>query len=234
MEEKALVLSSGGCDSTTCVSLAVKEYGKENVSTVSFVYGQKHDKEIASAKAVAKHYGLNHRIVNLTDCGIFDGSNCTLLKSGGDIEHESYAAQIEKTGGTVNTYVPFRNGLFLAAIAAVAMSEFPNDSVHVYIGAHADDAAGNAYADCSERFVDAMAEAISIGTYGSVKLEAPLVRKTKAEVVAVGLAIGTPYELTWSCYEGDDVQCGTCGTCLDRKAAFTANGVADPVCYGIE
>lgn len=229
--QKALVLSSGGCDSTTCVSLAVRDYGAANVATVSFRYGQKHEKELECAERVAEFYGLPHRVVNFSGCGIFDGSGCTLLDGGGNVSHESYAEQVAETGGKVSTYVPFRNGLFLATVAAVAMSQFPDDTVHVYIGAHADDAAGNAYADCSKAFTDVMANAIDLGTYGQVKLEAPLVEKTKAGVVALGLELGTPYELTWSCYEGGDVQCGTCGTCRDRKAAFAVNGAVDPVPY---
>ena len=231
--EKALVLNSGGCDSTTCVSIAVDRFGRENVATVSFCYGQKHEKELECAEAVAKFYGINHRVVDFTGCGIFNGSRCALLNgSETEIKHESYVEQINRDG-KVNTYVPFRNGLFLAAVAAVAMSEFFDSVVHVYIGAHADDAAGNAYADCSADFVEAMGEAIKIGTYGAVILEAPLVDMTKAEVVKTGLSLGTPYELTWSCYEGGEKQCGECGTCRDRKAAFAANGVTDPVDYEV-
>ena len=229
--DKALVLSSGGCDSTTCVSLAVRDYGASNVATVSFRYGQKHRKELRCAERVAEFYGLPHKVVDFSGCGIFDGSDCTLLDGGGNVSRASYAEQVAETGGKVATYVPFRNGLFLATVAAVAMSQFPDDTVHVYIGAHADDAAGNAYADCSKAFTDAMARAIDLGTYGQVKLEAPLVEKTKAGVVALGLELATPYELTWSCYEGGDVQCGTCGTCRDRKAAFAANSAVDPVPY---
>ncbi len=231
MKDKALVLSSGGCDSTTCVSLAVRDFGAENVATVSFRYGQKHDKELECAAKVADFYGLSHRVIDFRECGIFDGSNCALLNGNDGLSHASYAEQVAETGGKVTTYVPFRNGLFLATIAAVAMSEFPNDHIHVCIGAHADDAAGNAYADCSKAFTDAMAKAINIGTYGQVELEAPLVEMTKADVVGLGLRLDTPYELTWSCYEGGDVQCGTCGTCRDRKAAFAANGTVDPVAY---
>lgn len=119
----------------------------------------------------------------------------------------------------------------LSSVAAFAVSKYPDSIVHIYLGAHADDAAGSAYADCSKEFTDAMYEAISIGTYGKVKVEAPLVNMNKAEVVKTGLELNVPYRLTWSCYEGGDVQCGTCGTCIDRKNAFKANGVEDPVPY---
>ena len=112
--------------------------------------------------------------------------------------------------------------------ASLAASLFAEDEVDIYIGAHADDAAGDAYADCSEPFLKAMGDAVSIGTYGKVHLVFPFAEMNKAGVVATGLALHTPYELTWSCYEGGEKPCGTCGTCIDRAAAFAANGVKDP------
>lgn len=226
--KKALVLSSGGVDSTTCVSLAVRKFGAENVSTVSFIYGQKHSRELDCATHVADYYGLDHYTLDLTN--IMQYSNCSLLKNSTEqIKHKSYAEQIAEDGeGMVSTYVPFRNGLMLSAVAALAMSIYPKDDVDIYIGAHADDAAGNAYADCSEAFTDAMKKAIEIGTYEKVHVVAPLVSMNKATVVKTGLDLGTPYEMTWSCYEGGERPCGTCGTCIDRAAAFAANGVEDP------
>lgn len=228
---KAIVLNSGGCDSTTCVGIAVKELGAENVMTVSASYGQRHSKELECAEKVAEFYGVQHRVIDMAR--IFEGSECPLLAEAEDtIDHMSYAEQIERDGeGMVNTYVPFRNGLFLSAAASIAMSVFPKENVIVYIGAHKDDAAGEAYADCSKAFIDAMNLAIQLGTYGLVRIKAPFVAMDKAGVVKTGLEIGVPYELTWSCYEGGEVQCGTCGTCIDRKAAFKANGIKDPVPY---
>ena len=116
----------------------------------------------------------------------------------------------------------------LSAVAALASSLYPDDEVDIYIGAHADDAAGNAYADCSFEFNYAMGEAIRIGTYKMVNVKAPFVEKNKAEVVKTGLDLGVPYELTWSCYNGGDKPCGKCATCIDRAKAFAANNVADP------
>lgn len=229
MSKKAVVLSSGGVDSTTCLGIAVEELGSENVTTVSITYGQKHLKEIECAKNVSKFYKVDHRELDLTD--IFKDSNCALLvNSTEEIPEGSYASQInKKDNGMVNTYVPFRNGLMLAAAASLAVSLHPDDDVYIYIGAHADDAAGNAYADCSPEFTDAMNKAINLGTYGKVAIKAPLVNMTKADVVKKGLEIGVPYELTWSCYNGKDEPCGVCGTCIDRAKAFAANGVLDPI-----
>lgn len=228
--KKALVLNSGGVDSTTCVSLAIKDLGEENVTTVSVFYGQKHSKELECASKVADYYGVNHRVIDLSKTGIMDDSNCPLLShSTEDIPEHSYAEQIAENGeGMVTTYVPFRNGLLLSSVAALAMALYPEDEVDIYLGAHADDAAGNAYVDCSEEFTDTIGKAISIGTYDKVHLKAPLVNLNKAGVVKLGLELGTPYELTWSCYKGEGKPCGKCGTCIDRAAAFAANGVEDP------
>lgn len=226
--KKALVLSSGGVDSTTCVGIAVKAVGSENVSTVSVFYGQKHNKELEFADKVAEFYNVKHYVLDLSN--VLQYSNCSLMKnSTEDIPMMSYAEQIEKNGeGKVSTYVPFRNGLMLSAVAALAQSIYPDDDVDIYLGAHADDAAGRAYADCSEEFTSAMNTAIVIGTYGKVRVVAPLVNLNKAGVVKLGLSIDVPYKYTWSCYAGGDKPCGHCGTCIDRAKAFEANGISDP------
>lgn len=226
--KKALVLSSGGVDSTTCVGIAVKDLGSENVSTVSVFYGQKHNKELECADKVAEFYNVKHYVLDLSN--VLQYSNCSLMKnSTEEIPMMSYAEQIEKNGeGKVSTYVPFRNGLMLSAVAALAQSIYPDYDVDIYLGAHADDAAGRAYADCSEEFTSAMNTAIVIGTYGKVRVVAPLVNLNKAGVVKLGLSIGVPYKHTWSCYAGGDKPCGHCGTCIDRAKAFEANRISDP------
>ena len=224
---KILVLSSGGVDSTTCLAMAVKEVGAENVIALSIYYGQKHDKEIQAAKAVAEYYGVQRMELDLSV--IFAGSNCSLLKqSTEEIPLESYAQQIEETGGPhpVSTYVPFRNGLFLSSAASIALS---HGCSKIMYGAHADDAAGAAYPDCSVDFVNAMNQAIYLGSGNQLSIEAPFVSLTKADVVKKGLELGVPYALTWSCYEGGEKPCGKCGTCIDRQKAFEKNGVIDPL-----
>ena len=222
---KALVLCSGGDDSTTCLGMAIDKYGKDNVIALSVSYGQKHDKEIKAADDIAKYYGVEHLYLDLAK--IFQYSNCSLLKSSDEeIPEESYASQLEKADGNpVSTYVPFRNGLFLSSAASIAISK---DCQVIYYGAHADDAAGNAYPDCSSAFNNAISEAIYIGSGNALRVEAPFVNLTKAQVVAIGLKLKVPYELTWSCYEGKDKPCGVCGTCRDRAQAFAQNGVKDP------
>ena len=221
----ALVLFSGGIDSTTCLGLAISKYGKENVIALSITYGQKHTKEIEAANAIVQYYGIEK--IDLDLSLIFRFSDCSLLKgSDEDIPHESYAQQLEKTNGSpVSTYVPFRNGLFISSAAAIALSR--KCSV-IYYGAHADDAAGNAYPDCSSVFNNAMNTAVYEGSGKQLKIEAPFVNMTKADVVKIGLELKVPYELTWSCYEGGDKPCGQCGTCIDRAKAFELNGINDP------
>ena len=223
---KALVLFSGGLDSTTCLAMAVDKYGAENVTALSLQYGQKHNKEIESAEKIVKYYGVQHITYDVSK--IFEMSNCSLLThSDAEVPEESYADQIKKTGGNpVSTYVPFRNGLLLSIAASVALSIGCKE---IYCGIHADDAAGNAYPDCSVLFYDRMNRAIFEGSGKQVLVIAPFVEKNKAEVVKEGLRLGVPYELTWSCYEGGDKPCGKCGTCLDRIKAFAENGVKDPL-----
>ncbi len=222
---RALVLFSGGLDSTTCLAMAVKKYGSENVTALSVFYGQKHKKEIEAAQKIAEYY--NVELITLDLGKIFSYSDCSLLEgSSDDIPEGSYEEQLKETGGSpVSTYVPFRNGLFLSSAASIALSK--NCSV-IYYGVHSDDAAGNAYPDCSVDFNEAMGRAIYLGSGNELTVEAPFVALTKADVVKKGLELGVPYELTWSCYAGDDKPCGKCGTCIDRQKAFEENGIVDP------
>lgn len=226
---KALVLFSGGVDSTTCLGLAVDKYGAEEVTALSVYYGQKHSKELEAAEKIAAYYGVKLRTLDLAV--IFADSDCSLLKgSETEIPKETYADQLSQTDGEpVSTYVPFRNGLFLSSAASIALSL---GCEAIYYGAHSDDAAGNAYPDCSTEFNESMNRAIYLGSGNALKIRAPFVGLTKAQVIREGLRIGVPYELTWSCYEGGDKPCGVCGTCRDRQAAFEANGVADPALNG--
>lgn len=223
---KVLVLSSGGIDSTTCLAMAVEQYGRENVIALAMSYGQKHTRELESAEAVADYYGVELYSVDLAE--IFRFSKCSLLKhSESAIPKESYAEQLDKNDGApVSTYVPFRNGLFLSTAASFAISM---ECGRIYYGAHSDDAAGNAYPDCSDDFNNAMNRAIYEGSGRQVEIEAPFIGKTKADVVKMGLELKVPYQLTWSCYEGADRPCGMCGTCIDRQKAFERNGVKDPL-----
>lgn len=230
---KALVLNSGGVDSTTCVALAIEKYGKENVVTATLYYGQRHDKELLCAKKVADHYGVRHIEEDISCVMKYAGDVCSLMKdSKMEIQDKTYAEQKRANAeGRVDTYVPFRNGLLLSIATAYADSLFPNQDAVVVYGAHADDAAGSSYADCSPEFADAMDKAISIGTYNRIRVWRPLINMTKAQVVGEGLRLKVPYELTFSCYHGGEKACGVCATCVERLEAFRENGVKDPIDY---
>ncbi len=223
---KALVLISGGVDSTTCLALAKEKYGK-NVMALSMHYGQKHAREINSARAVAAHYHV--QLLEMDLSAIFSHSNCSLLQnSTQEVPKATYGEQLEaQPDELVSTYVPFRNGLFLSTAASIAL-EYDCDVI--YYGPHADDAAGEAYPDCSPAFNAAMERAIFLGSGQKLHLEAPFVNKHKKDIVAEGSRLHVPYELTWSCYNGGAEPCHECGTCRDREAAFIANSTIDPLC----
>ena len=225
---KAVVLLSGGIDSTVCLADAVNRFnGPENVIALTLFYGQKHAKELESAKAVAGYFGAQHVIKNLADVFEFD-NNPLLAKSTEAVPEGDYATQQRESNGMVKTYVPFRNGLFLSYATAIAYSL---GASWVVYGAHADDAAGNAYPDCSVAFYTALSQAVYEGTGHKVQLFAPLINSFKKDIVKKGLELGAPFHLTWSCYNGTEKACGKCGTCIDRKKAFEANGVKDPIEY---
>ena len=223
---KAVVLSSGGLDSTTCLGIAVNKFGSENVVTVSIFYGQRHARELESARKVADFYKVSH--YEFDAAAIMKFSNSALLNSSTEnLEKNSYGEQVKKNP-RIATYVPFRNGLMISMAASFADGLFSGEDTEIFVGVHQDDAAVNAYADCSEKFISAIGEAVNVGTYGKIKVVAPFVGKTKADVVKIGLDLKVPYELTWSCYERGEVPCGKCATCIDRAKAFELNGISDP------
>lgn len=198
---KAMVLFSGGIDSTTCLGMAVEKYGPENVIALSIAYGQKHTKEIEASDKIVKYYNVEHIYLDLAK--IFQYSDCSLLShSDKEIPKESYNDQIKSTNGSpVSTYVPFRNGLFLSSAASIALSK-----------------------GC----IICMCSIIYLGSGKQIKVVAPFINATKDQVVKKGLEINVPYKYTWSCYEGGEKPCGKCGTCIDRAKAFELNGIKDP------
>lgn len=223
---KVLVLASGGLDSTVLLHKAVKEYGNENVAALSIFYGQKHKKEIEYLKWQVEKLGIKEVFFEDLSAVFKFNKNYSALISGSEreITHQSYAEQL-KTGERVSAYVPYRNGLFLSYAAAVALQI---GAGIIFYGAHADDAAGRAYPDCTQEFIKAQQLAIKEGTGDAVIMEAPWGNIFKKDIVKAGLDLGMTqedFEHTWSCYEGGDEPCGTCGTCIDRIAAFRANGL---------
>lgn len=226
---KAIVLLSGGMDSTTCATMAVLEHGAENVIALTMFYGQKHEVEINSAKAVCKQLGIEtHKVIQLPD--IFKGYGSTLMDADKPNPELSYK-DINESFGVSPTYVPFRNGNLLAVATAMALIE---EAEVIYYGAHAEDARNWAYPDCTPEFNGAMANAIYVGSYHKVRLVTPLQWSSKADVLAAAINFGAPLELSYSCYNGREKHCGVCPTCVGRIQAFQSVGVKDPVPYEIE
>jgi 7-cyano-7-deazaguanine synthase len=219
----AVVLLSGGLDSTTCLAMAVREHGSVETHAVSFDYGQKHRAELDHAAAVASHFSVGHQIIPVPS--VFEGAKSSLLV-GGPVNPQ--IAYEELPEGQSPAYVPFRNAIFLSLAGAVALIR---EAGFLYFGAHSEDAERWAYPDCTPEFIGAMANALFVGTYFKVRLITPLQWLTKRGVVAQGLELKAPYHLTMSCYDGHEPACGVCPTCRSRREAFRANGVEDPIPY---
>ena len=223
---KAIILFSGGLDSTTVLSMALEKYDKSEILALFMFYGQKHSVEAKSARNIASHYGIDIEFLNASF--FFSLSDCTLLAGGKELEHTTYE---EQTGANnnkpVSSYVPFRNGLFLSICAVVAYSV---GAESIWYGANFSDSENGAYPDCSEKFIELMQRTIRTGTATNMKLVTPLARLSKAEVVAEGLKLNTPYWLTYSCYEGEKKPCHECASCRKREEAFVVNGTIDPLC----
>jgi 7-cyano-7-deazaguanine synthase len=211
-------------DSTTCLALAIAAHGPDTLA-VSVEYGQKHRAEIAHARSVAEFYGVAMETIRLPD--LFAGSSSTLIVGGPDNPVVPYRDLPE---GQSPAYVPFRNGLLLAAATARALVR---EAEAVYFGAHSEDGERWAYPDCTPEFIGSMAGAIYAGTYFKVRLLTPLQWLTKREVVKLGIELQAPYHLTMSCYNGLEPACGLCPTCQSRRRAFEENGLVDPIRYAL-
>lgn len=221
--KKAIVLLSGGLDSTTALYLA-KSQGFDEIYALTFLYGQKHDKELKSACAVAKAAQVKeHKIVNLL-LNQWDG--CALT----DPQMEVEDGNAERKD-IPSTYVPARNMVFLSVAASWADALGITD---IFIGVSEVDYSG--YVDCREEFIRAMETAINLGTVlGAEKkqhitLHAPFMQMTKSDEVRLGIRLGVDFGLTWTCYRGGERPCGTCDSCLLRAKAFAEAGVTDPLC----
>ncbi len=216
---KAIVLLSGGLDSTTALYLAKRD-GHE-VHALSFDYGQLHARELSSAQRVAQNFGVaSHQIVTLK-LDSWGGSSLT------DNTMPVHDGNINRTD-IPDTYVPARNMVFLSVAASMAEAI---GAQHIYIGVSQVDYSG--YVDCRQTFIEAMENAINLGTVMAVEkkqkitLHAPFINMTKAEEIRLGQLLGVDYSQTWSCYRGGERPCGTCDSCLLRAKAFDEAGVVD-------
>ena len=205
-------------DSVTALYWARQHH--EIAGTVSFHYGSKHnDNEIAYAVWHSEHIGTRHDTVALPFVNDLFASD--LLQSGGDIPDGHYEEQSMK-----RTVVPFRNGIMLAIACGIAESR---EAEALVIAAHSGDHA--IYPDCREPFMQAMAGAMREGTYARIELLRPFIDSNKAGIAKLGHDLGVDFGLTWSCYKGGGIHCGTCGTCVERREAFIDAGLKDPTPY---
>ena len=223
---KGVVLHSGGLDSTTHMAIAREEC--THVESDTFLYGQRHLREVEAAQSICSHWNISHTVKDLSHA--FAGSSSTLIVPEAANPQMSYF-ELREIEGPSPTYVPFRNALFLSHATAFAQIV---DAQYVYFAAHADDAHNWAYPDTSPEFIGAMSNAMWIGTYHQIRLKTPLMWLTKAEIVSQGSMREVPFGMTYSCYEGNINHCGTCPTCVNRKEAFQMAGVIDPTQYDDE
>jgi 7-cyano-7-deazaguanine synthase len=220
---RAVVLLSGGLDSATVLAIAKSE-GRA-VHALSFVYGQRHEIELAAARRVVGAVGAEEHIVFPIDLRVFGGSALT-----GDIDVPKDAVG---AGGIPVTYVPARNTIFLAVALGLAEARGAGE---IWIGVNAVDYSG--YPDCRPEFIEAFQRVIVTGTRSGVergepRIVAPLIRMSKAEIIRKGVELGVDYSLTHSCYDPDAEgrACGHCDSCVLRRRGFFDAGIRDPTRY---
>ena len=223
-----MVCLSGGMDSTVCAALAARDY---DAYGLHFSYGQRTEaRELQSARAVTKLVGLRELMELRTE--LFRKIGGSALTDEAIAVPESVAGVLEesahRSGSEVPvTYVPFRNAHFLAA--AVSWAEVLG-ATRVVIGAVEQDSSG--YPDCRPAYYEAFNALIATGTRdGEIRVETPLIRMRKHEIVRLGVELGAPLHVSWSCYAGENEACGVCESCALRLRAFEEAGVPDPVPY---
>ena len=219
---KAICLLSGGLDST--VSLYVARSEGYSPIALSIEYGQRHFREISVARALTKKLVIPHYFAALSmpwkGSALLDAK--IKLPTGRDEKTMSCEIPV--------TYVPGRNSVFLSMAMSCAETE---KAEAIFIGANILDYSG--YPDCRPEYLKAVAEAMWSGTKAGVEgrkveIKAPLIKFTKKDIVLLGQELGVPFEMTWSCYAGDDKPCGTCDSCILRAKGFREAGIPDPLC----
>lgn len=219
---KAICLLSGGLDSTVTLAYALHQ-GYE-VTALTINYGQRHKRELDAARAVTAHYKVPHIVMDFP----LTGFRSALTDDSIPIPDR----KPEEIGYDIpDTYVPARNIVFLSLAAGLAESV---DASAVFIGANAIDYSG--YPDCRPEFFQSFESMLEVGTKRGVlghpvRIEHPILKKTKAEIVKLGMKLEAPLHLTWSCYRGGEKACGHCDSCVLRLKGFKEAGATDPVPY---
>ncbi len=221
MQKKAVVLLSGGLDSA--VTLYIAKKNGYDCRCLIFDYGQRHRKEIEQAKKIAETSGSGYEVFKLS----FSWKGSSLVDKKEHLPLGRTAKEI-KAGGIPSTYVPGRNTIFLSVASSYA--EAMGAGV-IFIGAHYEDSSG--YPDCRREYLEAFDRVLASGTKagleGRLKLEYPLIKKTKAQIIKTGISLGVPLNLTWSCYAGGARPCGKCDSCVLRAKGFKEAGTGDPL-----
>ena len=219
----SVAIVSGGMDSVTLLHYLVKEE-KRNPAVITFLYGQKHDKEVASAQAQVQLLGCDpHLILDLAPLqAVFVGS--ALIQGG-----EAIPDVLDVMGDPQPpTYVPNRNMIFLALAAAYAETQGVSD---IFYGAQRHDIYG--YWDTTPQFLEQLNNVYRLNRKTPIHIQAPFVNYSKTDILRKGLELEVDYGRTWSCYEGQEAACGRCPTCAERLKAFADLGLVDPVGMGI-
>jgi len=214
MEKKAIVIFSGGPDSTTLLYLIIKRGYK--AFPITFDYGQIAKREIDAAKLISERLGLGLRIVDLSVLREIYLGSTSLVDERIPVTKE-FSKQL---------IVPFRNGIMLSFAVAYAQAI---GASYIFYGAQGSD--DPYYADCRASFVRAFQRAARIGTASEIVVRAPFTKMKKSEVIRLGKELGVPFEITWSCYRGGARHCGVCESCVNRKKAFLEAGIPDPTVY---
>lgn len=221
--KKAVVILSGGLDSTTCMGIA-RDQGYE-LYPITFDYGQRHRIELDNARKVAEFYGTGerHKVIRLDFLREFGGSALTDDNIGVPTEMDDSVIPV--------TYVPGRNLLFLSIATSYAEVK---GAEAIFIGVNALDYSG--YPDCRPEFIAKVEEVIryatKVGVEGKpIRIETPLIHWTKADIIKEGMRLGVPYALTTSCYNGEEEACGECDSCRLRLKGFADAGLTDPILY---
>ncbi|MCW8932900.1 MAG: 7-cyano-7-deazaguanine synthase QueC [Gammaproteobacteria bacterium] len=221
---KALVVLSGGQDSTTCLYWAINEFGRENVSSLSFDYGQRHKIELDAAKKVSEIAAVAHEILPIDTFSALGGNALT-----DDIEVEEETAETsdsEEESILPNTFVPGRNLVFLTFAAAYA---YQRSIKHLVTGVAQTDYSG--YPDCRENTLSSLEQTLRLGMEYDITIHTPLMNLNKSDTVALSEKLGAMDAMayTHTCYNGEQPPCGHCQACLLRAKGFSEANRADPL-----
>ena len=222
MNKKAVIIASGGIDSSTLLYKMVSEGSQ--VYALTFIYGQRHLKEIDSAIRISEGLEILHKVVDISAMKeLLLGSALT----DSNVEVPEVPETVDHYETLKATIVPNRNAIFLSIAIGYAVSIGAN---HVFFGAHFSDR--GVYPDCRKEFVDAFQNSERLATDNpDLVIDAPFVEMDKSEIVKLGAELGVPFVDTWTCYKGGEAHCGVCSSCRERKRAFVESNIVDPTEY---